>query len=129
MYGTAAAAPVAAKHVAAGQGPLTAVSAATAYVLMCCVCLLHVWLQGIKLGVSSRGWASVVTDPHSKQVVVEPDYQLITFDFVPEPSNAGAYVVPICKRYRCDITQPFCTCLLFLWCQQRATALGSAPAA
>lgn len=57
-------------------------------------------LQGIKLGVSSRGWASVVTDPHSKQVVVEPDYQLITFDFVPEPSNAGAYVVPICKRYR-----------------------------
>jgi hypothetical protein len=65
---------------------------------VCCCCLSV--LQGIKLGVSSRGWASVVTDPHSKQVVVEPDYQLITFDFVPEPSNAGAYVVPICKRYR-----------------------------
>jgi hypothetical protein len=64
-------------------------------VLCCAVCA-----QGIKLGVSSRGWASVVTDPHSQQVVVEPDYQLITFDFVPEPSNAGAYVVPICKRYR-----------------------------
>lgn len=62
--------------------------------------LSELYSKGIKLGVSSRGWASVVTDPHSKQVVVEPDYQLITFDFVPEPSNAGAYMVPICKRYR-----------------------------
>lgn len=69
--------------------------------LLCCALLCA---QGIKLGVSSRGWASVVTDPHSQQVVVEPDYQLITFDFVPEPSNAGAYVVPICKRYRCEAT-------------------------
>jgi len=74
--------------------------AVTAATLCCCLCV-GVLLQGIKLGVSSRGWASVVTDPHSKQVVVEPDYQLITFDFVPEPSNAGAYMVPICKRYRC----------------------------
>lgn len=70
-----------------------------------CAC---VFVQGIKLGVSSRGWASVVTDPHSKQVVVEPDYQLITFDFVPEPSNAGAYVVPISRRYRYGhVCRPF----------------------
>jgi hypothetical protein len=70
--------------------------------------------QGIKLGVSSRGWASVVTDPHSKQVVVEPDYQLITFDFVPEPSNAGAYVVPICKRYRYGTSALAVHCVLLL---------------
>jgi hypothetical protein len=50
--------------------------------------------------VSSRGWASVVCDPGGQAVVVEPDYQLITFDFVPEPSNAGAYVVPINRPYR-----------------------------
>ncbi len=55
--------------------------------------------QGIKLGVSSRGWASVATDPARRAAVVEADYQLITFDFVPEPSNPGAYAVPIAARY------------------------------
>lgn len=57
-------------------------------------------VQGIKLGVSSRGWASVAPDPTGPgRVLVEADYQLITFDFVPEPSNEGAYVVPIARRY------------------------------
>jgi hypothetical protein len=33
-------------------------------------------------------------------MLVDEDFQLITFDFVTEPSNAGAYLVPICKKYR-----------------------------
>lgn len=81
-----------------------------------CAC---VFVQGIKLGVSSRGWASVVTDPHSKQVVVEPDYQLITFDFVPEPSNEGAYVVPISRRYRYGhVFRPYFSHPMTGWCSQ-----------
>jgi hypothetical protein len=58
-------------------------------------------VQGIKLGVSSRGWASVVADPANNRVLVDDDFQLITFDFVTEPSNAGAYLVPIRSKYRC----------------------------
>lgn len=57
-------------------------------------------MQGIKLGVSSRGWASLRTDPHSKCVYVDEDFELITFDFVTEPSTHGAYLVPIQKRYK-----------------------------
>lgn len=72
----------------------------------------------------------MVTDPRSKQVVVEPDFQLITFDFVPEPSNAGAYVVPICKRYRCD---PLVNCLAAVGVcavqRERHTVLGCSDAA
>jgi hypothetical protein len=97
-------------------------------------------VQGIKLGVSSRGWASLVQDPASKAMCVDEDFevsggvqpmlplpregggrhlelalsfscpnrptarlpllQLITFDFVTEPSNKGAFLVPISTRYR-----------------------------
>lgn len=45
--------------------------------------------QGIKLGVSSRGWASLRTDPKAKCVYVDDDFELITFDFVTEPSTRG----------------------------------------
>ena len=47
--------------------------------------------SGVKLGISSRGLGSV------KQVngdtIVEDDFQLICFDFVSEPSTAGAFMV------------------------------------
>ena len=56
--------------------------------------------QGIKLGVSSRGWASLRTDPEAKCVYVDDDFELITFDFVTEPSTKGAYLVPIVRQYR-----------------------------
>lgn len=45
------------------------------------------WTQGIKLGVSSRGWASLRTDAKAKCVFVDDDFELITFDFVTEPST------------------------------------------
>jgi hypothetical protein len=55
--------------------------------------------QGIKLGVSSRGWASLRTDPEDGLVYVDDDFELITFDFVTEPSNAGAFLVPLAAPY------------------------------
>eukprot|EP00879_Flechtneria_rotunda_P029005 GHRR01031256.1.p1 GENE.GHRR01031256.1~~GHRR01031256.1.p1 ORF type:complete len:131 (+),score=23.59 GHRR01031256.1:657-1049(+) len=62
--------------------------------------LWELYSKGIKLGVSSRGWASVVTHPKTQQLMVDNDFQLITFDFVTEPSNAGAFLIPVCKPYR-----------------------------
>jgi hypothetical protein len=47
----------------------------------------HTRAQGIKLGVSSRGWASLRTDARAKCVFVDDDFELITFDFVTEPST------------------------------------------
>mmetsp|Transcript_32615 Transcript_32615/g.72047 ORF Transcript_32615/g.72047 Transcript_32615/m.72047 type:complete len:600 (+) Transcript_32615:290-2089(+) len=62
--------------------------------------LWELYSQGIKLGVSSRGWASLRTDPKAKCVYVDDDFELITFDFVTEPSTKGAYLVPIRKAYK-----------------------------
>eukprot|EP00879_Flechtneria_rotunda_P009607 GHRR01010054.1.p1 GENE.GHRR01010054.1~~GHRR01010054.1.p1 ORF type:complete len:356 (+),score=108.71 GHRR01010054.1:657-1724(+) len=65
--------------------------------------LWELYSKGIKLGVSSRGWASVVTHPKTQQLMVDNDFQLITFDFVTEPSNAGAFLIPVCKPYRSKV--------------------------
>jgi hypothetical protein len=56
--------------------------------------------QGLRVGVSSRGWASLVRHPVTQQLVVDDDFQLITFDFVPDPSNSGAFLYPMPRRYR-----------------------------
>jgi hypothetical protein len=47
--------------------------------------------SGVKLGISSRGMGSVHED--QGKTVVEDDFQLICFDFVSEPSTAGAFMV------------------------------------
>mmetsp|Transcript_18408 Transcript_18408/g.46554 ORF Transcript_18408/g.46554 Transcript_18408/m.46554 type:complete len:728 (-) Transcript_18408:628-2811(-) len=65
--------------------------------------LWELYSQGIKLGVSSRGWASLRTDPKAKCVYVDDDFELITFDFVTEPSTRGAYLVPIRRAYRARV--------------------------
>lgn len=67
------------------------------YTLSCCCA---VTLQGLRVGVSSRGWASLVRHPVTQQLVVDDDFQLITFDFVPDPSNSGAFLYPMPRRYR-----------------------------
>lgn len=94
---------------------------------MSCFCVLRVprWLlpQGVKLGVSSRGWASVVADHSKQRVLVDDDFQLITFDFVTEPSNEGAYLVPICKKFRYANTH---TCLSKVCCCAEAGLAGTA---
>ena len=57
-------------------------------------------MQGIKLGVSSRGWASLRSDRHSNALIVEEDFDLITFDFVTDPSTQDAYLVPLQRQYK-----------------------------
>eukprot|EP00798_Chlamydomonas_sp_ICE-L_P023001 gene23001-30192_t len=62
--------------------------------------LWELYSQGIRLGVSSRGWASLRTDNKQKCVYVDDDFELITFDFVTEPSTKDAYLVPVRKQYK-----------------------------
>lgn len=65
--------------------------------------LWELYSQGIKLGVSSRGWASLRTDPKTDSVIVDDDFELITFDFVTEPSTKDAYLVPLDSPYRMPV--------------------------
>jgi len=60
--------------------------------------LKELFKSGIKLGISSRGMGSVETideDEKGKQTVaVQPDFELIAFDFVSNPSTQGAFLHP-----------------------------------
>ena len=60
--------------------------------------LKELFKSGIKLGISSRGMGSVETideDDGGKQTVaVQPDFELIAFDFVSNPSTQGAFLRP-----------------------------------
>ena len=60
--------------------------------------LRELFKNGIKLGISSRGMGSVetVTEDSGDQVVkVQPDFELIAFDFVSNPSTHGAFMYPV----------------------------------
>eukprot|EP00955_Chlamydomonas_euryale_P055806 356225-Chlamydomonas_euryale.AAC.4 len=61
--------------------------------------LRELYSQGIKLGVSSRGWASLRSDPRHRCIYVDDDFELITFDFVTEPSTRGAFLIPVRGAY------------------------------
>ncbi len=54
--------------------------------------------SGVKLGISSRGLGSVEEihegDGHEPIVKVQPDFELIAFDFVSNPSTHGAFMSP-----------------------------------
>ena len=53
---------------------------------------------GIKLGISSRGMGSVETVSESEDgdtQEVQPDFELIAFDFVSNPSTQGAFMYPM----------------------------------
>ena len=60
--------------------------------------LTELFKSGIKLGISSRGMGSVETvseaggEPSQE---VQPDFELIAFDFVSNPSTHGAFMHPI----------------------------------
>ena len=63
--------------------------------------LKELFRSGIKLGISSRGMGSVETidekddeDPSKQTVAVQPDFELIAFDFVSNPSTQGAFLHP-----------------------------------
>ena len=60
--------------------------------------LKELFRSGIKLGISSRGMGSVETidedDAGKQTVAVQPDFELIAFDCVSNPSTHGAFLHP-----------------------------------
>ena len=57
--------------------------------------LKELFKSGIKLGISSRGLGSVETIGESGAQEVQPDFELIAFDFVSNPSTHGAFLHPM----------------------------------
>jgi|TARA_Y100000310_G_scaffold146242_1_gene145570 hypothetical protein len=61
--------------------------------------LKELFRSGIKLGISSRGLGSVEpvneTGGEEDTVEVQPDFELIAFDFVSNPSTHGAFMNPV----------------------------------
>jgi hypothetical protein len=60
--------------------------------------LKELFKSGIKLGISSRGLGSVKEIQESDgedTVAVQPDFELIAFDFVSNPSTHGAFLRPM----------------------------------
>ena len=58
--------------------------------------LKELFKSGIKLGISSRGLGSVkeIHEEDGDTVEVQPDFELIAFDFVSNPSTHGAFLSP-----------------------------------
>tara|TARA_Y100000817_G_scaffold304721_1_gene288045 strand:+ start:548 stop:1213 length:666 start_codon:yes stop_codon:yes gene_type:complete len=61
--------------------------------------LKELFKSGIKLGISSRGLGSVkeIHEDDGEAVEVQPDFELIAFDFVSNPSTHGAFLRPAGK--------------------------------
>ncbi len=57
--------------------------------------LKELFKSGIKLGISSRGLGSVKEIDEDDSVEVQPDFELIAFDFVSNPSTQGAFMHPL----------------------------------
>ena len=59
--------------------------------------LKELFKSGIKLGISSRGMGSVkeVFSEGDNTLEVQPDFELIAFDFVSNPSTHGAFLSPV----------------------------------
>lgn len=59
--------------------------------------LKELFKAGIKLGISSRGMGSVkeIMGESEETLEVQPDFELIAFDFVSNPSTQGAFMSPV----------------------------------
>ena len=59
--------------------------------------LKELFQSGIRLGISSRGMGSVkeVFSEGEGTLQVQPDFELIAFDFVSNPSTHGAFLAPV----------------------------------
>ena len=59
--------------------------------------LKELFKAGIRLGISSRGMGSVkeVFSEGDNTLEVQPDFELIAFDFVSNPSTQGAFLSPV----------------------------------
>ena len=70
--------------------------------------LKELFKSGIKLGISSRGMGSVetVSEGGEQSQEVQPDFELIAFDFVSNPSTHGAFMYPMHESVNNDIEIP-----------------------
>jgi len=70
--------------------------------------LKELFKSGIKLGISSRGMGSVetVSEGGEQSQEVQPDFELIAFDFVSNPSTHGAFMHPMHEGVNNDIEIP-----------------------
>ena len=72
--------------------------------------LKELFKSGIKLGISSRGMGSVETigeaEDGAQTTQVQPDFELIAFDFVSNPSTHGAFMHPMHEGVTNDIEIP-----------------------
>tara|TARA_R100001443_G_scaffold74150_1_gene81953 strand:- start:343 stop:954 length:612 start_codon:yes stop_codon:yes gene_type:complete len=59
--------------------------------------LKELFKSGIRLGISSRGMGSVkeIMGEGGETLEVQPDFELIAFDFVSNPSTHGAFLTPV----------------------------------
>ena len=59
--------------------------------------LKELFKSGIRLGISSRGMGSVkeIMGEGEATLEVPPDFELIAFDFVSNPSTQGAFLAPV----------------------------------
>lgn len=65
----------------------------------------HLYERGCKLGVSSRGWASLREIPGKPYKCIMDNFELITFDFVTEPSTRGAWLLPYAGRFTAPVPE------------------------
>ena len=70
--------------------------------------LTELFKSGIKLGISSRGMGSVetVSEGGEQSQEVQPDFELIAFDFVSNPSTHGAFMYPMSEGVTNDVEIP-----------------------
>ena len=61
------------------------------------VMLRDLYVAGNRLGMSSRGWATLAEK--DGYVYIQEDFELITFDFVSDPSTDGAYLRPVQRKF------------------------------
>lgn len=57
--------------------------------------LKSLFSAGIRLGISSRGLGSVKELHHENIMEVQPDFELICWDVVSNPSTHGAFIAPV----------------------------------
>jgi len=70
--------------------------------------LKELFKSGIRLGISSRGMGSVkeVMREGDETLEVQPDFELIAFDFVSNPSTQGAFLSPV-NESKIHVTNKF----------------------
>ncbi len=71
--------------------------------------LKELFKSGIRLGISSRGMGSVkeVMREGDSTLQVQPDFELVAFDFVSNPSTHGAFLSPVNESKGAAIANKF----------------------